>query len=162
MNSQVLSIAGINKDDWSILAEKIPQNVNLEINLSCPNIEHNYIDGIENFNFLERDWFIGKISPLTTFKELDMYINKFKFKQIHACNTLPTEKGGLSGAELIPYTSKYIKYLKKNYPRIEVIAGGGIYDFDQISSYYDLGAEHVSLGTVCFNPNKLLKILRKI
>ena len=91
-----------------------------------------------------------------------MYINKFKFKQIHACNTLPTEKGGLSGAELIPYTSKYIKYLKKNYPRIEVIAGGGIYDFDQISSYYDLGAEHVSLGTVCFNPNKLLKILRKI
>ena len=62
INSQVLSIAGINQDDWSILAEKIPQNVNLEINLSCPNIEHNYIDGIENFNFLERDWFIGKIS----------------------------------------------------------------------------------------------------
>ncbi len=36
------------------------------------------------------------------------------------------DKGGLSGKELIPYTSKFVKHIKDSYPDIEVIAGGGI------------------------------------
>ena len=158
-NGEVFSIAGIEKDDWRVFSQKLPENFNLEINMSCPNIDKHYIEGIEDFNNESREWFIGKISPNTTFEELEKFIKVFEFKQIHACNTLPIEKGGLSGRELIPYTTKFIKHIKKNYPHIPVIAGGGIYATKDIEYYRDIGADHVSLGTVCFNPLKLGKLL---
>ncbi len=92
--NEVFSIAGIEEDDWKIFAELIPGDTNLEVNMSCPNIESHFTSGIENFSYESRQWYIGKISPLTTFDELEKYINEFNFKQIHACNTLPIEKGG--------------------------------------------------------------------
>ena len=92
--NEVFSIAGIEEDDWKIFAEMIPNDTNLEVNMSCPNIESHFTSGIENFSYESRQWYIGKISPLTTFDELEKYINEFNFKQIHACNTLPIEKGG--------------------------------------------------------------------
>ena len=127
--------------------------------MSCPNIDEHYTEGIEEFAPNTREWFIGKISPITTFKELDNFIETFKFKQIHACNTLPVDRGGLSGKELIPYTTKFIKYLKSNFPKIEIIAGGGIDSIEDIEYYKNIGADHVSLGTVCFNPLKLRKLI---
>ena len=157
--NEVFSIAGIEKEDWRIFAKKIPEDFNVEVNMSCPNIDEHHIEGIEDFNPSTREWFIGKISPLTTFEELDSYINSFKFKQIHACNTLPVEKGGLSGKELIPYTTKFVKHIKENYPEIEVIAGGGIDSIKDVEYYKEIGADHVSLGTVCFNPLKLKKLV---
>jgi dihydroorotate dehydrogenase len=72
---------------------------------------------------------------------------------------LPVEKGGLSGKELIPYTTKFITHIKNNYPEISIIAGGGIYTKKDIEYYQDIGADHISLGTVCFNPLKLRKLL---
>jgi len=157
--NEVFSIAGIEKDDWKIFAELIPSDTNLEVNMSCPNIESHFTSGIENFSYESRQWYIGKISPLTTFDELEKYINEFNFKQIHACNTLPVEKGGLSGKELIPYTEKFIKHIKHHFPQVEVIAGGGIDEKKDIQNYIDLGADHISLGTVCFNPVKLGRLL---
>ena len=157
--NEVFSIAGIEKDDWKDFTKIIPDTVNLEINMSCPNIDKHYIDGIEDFSSNSREWFIGKISPTTTFKELENYITKFGFKQIHACNTLPVPNGGLSGKELIPYTTKFIKHINDNYPHVETIAGGGIYAKADMEYYKDIGANHVSLGTVCFNPLKLRKLL---
>ena len=156
---EVFSIAGIERNDWRIFAERLPENFNIEVNMSCPNIDEHYVDGIEKFNPDSRDWFIGKISPLTTFIELENYITKFNFKQIHACNTLPVEKGGLSGKELIPYTEKFIKHIKHHFPHVEVIAGGGIDSLEDIQNYANIGADHVSLGTVCFNPLKLRKLV---
>ena len=157
--NEVFSIAGIEEDDWKIFAELIPSDTNLEVNMSCPNIESHFTSGIENFSYESRQWYIGKISPLTTFDELEKYINEFNFKQIHACNTLPIEKGGLSGKELIPYTSKFIEHIKQYYPHIEIIAGGGISEKKDIEHYIELGADHISLGTVCFNPVKLGRLL---
>ena len=157
--NEVFSIAGIEEDDWKIFAELIPSDTNLEVNMSCPNIESHFTSGIENFSYESRQWYIGKISPLTTFDELEKYINEFNFKQIHACNTLPIEKGGLSGKELIPYTSEFIKHIKQYYPHIEIIAGGGISEKKDIEQYIELGADHISLGTVCFNPVKLGRLL---
>ena len=157
--NDVFSIAGIEKDDWKIFAEMIPNDLNLEVNMSCPNIESHFTSGIEKFSFNSREWYIGKISPLTTFDELEKYINEFNFKQIHACNTLPIDKGGLSGKELIPFTSKFIEHIKQYYPHIEIIAGGGISEKKDIEHYLSLGADHISLGTVCFNPVKLGRLL---
>ena len=36
---EVFSIAGIEKDDWRLFTEKIPNDFNIEVNMSCPNIE---------------------------------------------------------------------------------------------------------------------------
>ena len=157
--SDVFSIAGIEKDDWKTFNKIIPDDFNLEINMSCPNIDKHYTNGIEDFTPDSRTWFIGKISPTTTFKELEHYIKFFGFKQIHACNTLPVSDGGLSGKELIPYTTKFIKHINDNYPEVETIAGGGVYSKKDIEYYRDIGANHISLGTVCFNPLKLRKLL---
>ena len=38
-DNEVMSLAGINPNDWNIFCEQIPSNFDLEINLSCPNIE---------------------------------------------------------------------------------------------------------------------------
>jgi dihydroorotate dehydrogenase len=72
---------------------------------------------------------------------------------------LPIDKGGLSGKELIPSTSKFVKHIKGSYPDIEVIAGGGIDSLEDIEYYKNIGADHISLGTVCFNPLKLRKLI---
>ena len=40
---EVLSIAGLNDNEWLQLLEAVPYNVDLELNLSCPNIEENGI-----------------------------------------------------------------------------------------------------------------------
>ena len=43
---------------------------------------------------------------------------------------------------------------------MEIIAGGGVSDFGAVYEYLNEGANHVSLGSVCFNPFKLRKILK--
>jgi phosphoribosylformimino-5-aminoimidazole carboxamide ribonucleotide (ProFAR) isomerase len=42
---------------------------------------------------------------------------------------------------------------------LRLLQGGGIYAKADIEYYKDIGANHVSLGTVCFNPLKLRKLL---
>ena len=37
---EVFSIAGIEKNDWRLFAEKIPNDFNIEVNMSCPNKRH--------------------------------------------------------------------------------------------------------------------------
>ena len=76
-------------------------------------------------------------------------------------STLPHYDGGLSGRQIIPYASKFIRYIKKKYSDVEVIAGGGIDCYDMVCYYDAIGADHFSLGTVCFNPIKLLTLIRK-
>ena len=49
--------------------------------------------------------------------------------------------------------------IKDSYPDIEVIAGGGIDSLKDIEYYKNIGADHISLGTVCFNPLKLRKLI---
>ena len=82
-----------------------------------------------------------------------------RYKHIHASNTLPTDKGGLSGKILQPYTLKITEYIKDKYPEVEVIAGGGITTPEDAKTYYNAGADHISLGSVCFTPWKIKKIL---
>ena len=92
--------------------------------------------------------------PTITNKQLDRIVN-LGYNQIHASNTLPTKKGGLSGKIVAPYTLGIISFLKENHPHVEVIAGGGVTDKFSASKYLDAGADHISLGTVCFTPWKL-------
>ena len=159
---EVLSIAGLNDNEWLQLLEAVPYNVDLELNLSCPNIEENGIPFhiIKRFISENRRWMIVKLSPFSSEWEVDKLV-EIGFRQFHCCNTLPHYDGGLSGRQIIPYASKFIRYIKKKYSDVEVIAGGGIDCYDMVCYYDALGADHFSLGTICFNPIKLLTLIRK-
>jgi len=156
----ILSIAAIDPHEWWDLHKKIPKTSSVEINLGCPNTPKNIYPGFSSFTRNPREWCIAKIPPTITEEDIDFIINA-GFKQIHACNTIPTPKGGLSGKDIVPHTIRILKYIKKHYPNIEVIAGGGITSKEDIKRYTDYGADHFSLGTVCFSPWKIKNIIKK-
>ena len=81
------------------------------------------------------------------------------YTQIHASNTLASNKGGLSGKRLATHTLRLIEYIKNKYPSITVIAGGGVTEKWHANIYKERGADHISLGTVCFTPWKVKKII---
>ena len=170
--SQILSIAETSEDEFIIMEDMIPKRMNVEVNLSCPNLPENTVPKLIdndspmmftalNKNSVGRDWCIAKVSPLITEDELHHVVDKLNFRQIHLANTIPTDKGGLSGPALKEYVLQLIYYVRGMWgDRMTIIAGGGIRTEDDITEYMDTGADHISLGTVCFNPFKLRKLLR--
>ena len=163
-SNEVLSIAAIDKNDWINLESIIPSNQNIELNISCPNLEvHQDTTNFKGFDLWTNriaKWCIIKVPPIASYELLDKIVD-LGFTQIHASNTLPTDKGGLSGKVLLPYTKRIIEYLKSKYNHIEVIAGGGIQKSWHAEYYKNLGADHISIGTACFNPYKVWKIVNK-
>jgi len=166
IRGEVLSIAEVNKGDFSKLIEIIPEGTNVELNLSCPNLGTALPwDSARVFTQTNvRKWCIAKLSPLTTPEQLEFLIDELGFTQLHFSNTLPLgggRAGGLSGVTLRPYTLELIRLVRENWgDSVEIIAGGGVSDFGAVYEYLNEGANHVSLGSVCFNPFKLRKILK--
>ena len=165
IRGEVLSIAEIERNDFKKLYSLIPERMSVELNLSCPNIRNLPWDSTEIFarNSEKREWCICKVSPTVTPEDLEFLITKLGFTQIHASNTLPIQGyGGLSGRTLIPYTLDIIRLIREEWPEVTIIAGGGVDNFGAVYEYLNGGADHVSLGSVCFNPFKLRKILKKV
>ena len=167
IRGEVLSIAETKRGDFQKMNNIIPLNQSLEINFSCPNLGKKLpLDGASIFTKVKsRKWCIAKLSPLTDGDELEFVIEHLGFKQLHFSNTLPLpyNKGGLSGATLKPYTLELIELVRERWgDSVTVIAGGGVSDFSGVMEYLSAGANHVSLGSVCFNPFKLRKLLRSL
>jgi dihydroorotate dehydrogenase len=169
--NDVLSIAEVKRGDFQKLNHIIPLDQSLEINLSCPNVNDRLpMDGAKVFGspgvfakVKSRKWCIAKLSPLSSPEEIEFVIEEMGFRQLHFSNTLPVNGGGLSGVTLKPFTLKLIDIVRERWgERIEIIAGGGVTDFGGVSDYLSAGANHVSLGSVCFNPFKLRKLLRSL
>jgi len=167
IRGEVLSIAETKRGDFQKMNNIIPLNQSLEINFSCPNLKKRLpLDGASIFTKVKsREWCIAKLSPLTDGDELEFVIEHLGFKQIHFSNTLPlpNNRGGLSGATLKPYTLELIDLVRERWgDSVTVIAGGGVTDFSGVMDYLLAGANHVSLGSVCFNPFKLRKLLKSL
>ena len=167
IRGEVLSIAETKRGDFQKMNNIIPLNQSLEINFSCPNLKKRLpLDGASIFTKVKsREWCIAKLSPLTDGDELEFVIEHLGFKQIHFSNTLPlpNNRGGLSGATLKPYTLELIDLVRERWgDSVTVIAGGGVQDFSGVMDYLLAGANHVSLGSVCFNPFKLRKLLKSL
>jgi len=155
--NSIVSVAILNKEDIPKLVKKIPDDMNIELNISCPNAEKKMItEGIENFLNKKRTWCIIKLSPTTDMKLVDNYY-KQGFRQFHCSNTYPTPTGGLSGKFLIPYSTKLISNIKSKYSDTTVIGGGGITSKEEIEIYKKAGADHFSVSTLFFNPYKFYK-----
>ena len=163
IRGEVLSIAEIERNDFKKLYRIVPETMSVELNLSCPNVRNLPWDSTEIFarNSEKRKWCICKVGPTVTPEDLEFLITKLGFTQIHASNTLPIQGcGGLSGRTLIPYTLDIIRLIREEWPEVTIIAGGGVADFSGVYEYLKEGADHVSLGSVCFNPLALRKILK--
>ena len=169
LRNEVLSIAEVQRGDFKELVQIIPVDQSIELNLSCPNLGTSLPwDSAEVFakykgTNWEREWCIAKLSPLTTPEQLEFLIDELGFTQLHFSNTLPWQgAGGLSGCVLRPYTLELIRLVRENWgDSVTIIAGGGVSDFGAVYEYLKEGANHVSLGSVCFNPFKMRKILRQ-
>ena len=150
-DGNITSIAILNYDEINKFLEIIPENKNIEINISCPNVNKQLVDkDIQKFLNPKREWCILKLSPLIEEKKIDYYYD-LGFRQFHCSNTIPIEQGGLSGKNIMKYNEKIIPYIKK-YKDTEVIAGGGITKYKDILYYKNLGADHFSFSSVCFCP----------
>lgn len=163
-NPTVISIAEIDKGDFQRLNVLIPENQSIELNLSCPNLDKKLSwESAKCFTPNTRKWCIAKMSPLTTPEEIKFVVEHLGITQLHFSNTLPTIRGGLSGPMLRGYTTELIELARSEYGNsVEIIAGGGVSDFGSVTDYLSSGANHISLGSVCFNPFKLRKLLRKL
>tara|TARA_Y100000591_G_scaffold145050_1_gene124589 strand:+ start:31 stop:723 length:693 start_codon:yes stop_codon:yes gene_type:complete len=151
---EIISIAILNKNEIKPILDKIPDDMDIELNVSCPNTENHMVNqGLKPFLNGKRDWCIIKLSPKESYNNINTFY-KTGFRQFHASNTLPSERGGISGKILKPYTSSIITYLHNNFDDCEIIAGGGIYDIETLKEYKKLGAHHFSLSTIFFNPLK--------
>lgn len=144
----ILSIAILEPEEIEQLNKKILTDVNLEINVSCPNAEKEMTPGgVEVFLNPKREWFCLKLSPCTSTDRIDKYYNH-GFRQFHCCNTYPSEKGGISGEIVKPYSEKLVKYISNKYTDCQVVAGGGIYGYHNLVRYRNLGATHFSVSTI--------------
>ena len=148
----IVSIAIMEHNEIDILNKKIPDTMDLELNISCPNVKNNLIhDDLYKFLNSDRKWCSIKLSPLTDISLIDKYY-KQGFKKFHCCNTLPTKYGGLSGISIQQYSFKLINEIKSKYPDVEIIGGGGITTIDDIDKYNKYGANHYSISSLMFNP----------
>ena len=155
----IISIAVRNQNDIDEFTKILPNDRNIEINISCPNVQK---DNCNTFDLKpliheKRKWCIIKIAPYTREKVLDDFY-KQGFRQYHCCNTIPVPEGGLSGSSLQKHVKKHIKYLNDKYKDCEIISGGGITDIEDVNEYKKFGAKHFSVSTAFFNPFKFTKL----
>ena len=155
--NNIISLAILEHSDIAPLISKIPNDTNLEINVSCPNTDHDMVKkDIQKFIHPERKHLSLKCSPLTQEEEIDKYYI-LGFRTFHFSNTIPHPLGGLSGPSIVPYTTKLTKYTRDKYGNsVTIIAGGGIRSMDDVFKYKEAGCDHVSISTLCFNPLMML------
>lgn len=157
----IISIAILNKNEIEKLNDIVPRDCNIELNVSCPNVDDEKEKDFKSLVYKElgifydtqRKWCIVKLSPKDTITQVDVLYEQ-GFRQFHCSNTYPKEdgSGGLSGSILKPYTSKLVKSIKDKYPDTEIVAGGGIRTYRDIDEYEKFGADHFSISTLLFNP----------
>lgn len=162
--NKIYSITAIQSDEWDYLLEYIPREINLELNLGCPNIKQKTeINDKQVVDFINKyPLVIFKLSPVNEiYSQIEKLIN-LGAQYIHISNTIPTAKGGESGERLKTFSLRIIKNVRIKYPKIKIIGGGGIYSDEDVELYRNAGASYFSLATIWFKPWKAIKLLKKL
>lgn len=162
----IYSVAGLDGNtDWVKIFNRIPVNmkIHMELNASCPNVG-GYDLPIHVMMLYAKfiPWVSIKLPPTDRNLSLASKAYKSGIRIFHCCNTIPLDRGGVSGPLLKPYSLDLIRSLKSTYSDITIIGGGGIYTPQDIDDYIEAGADHLALGTVFLNPTKLAKVINHL
>ena len=146
------SISIIEPYEWDYLLDEIPRRVDLEINLSCPNVPSVTIPANILRSFLDKfPRLTLKTSPVIPQKELEEYA-EMGVENFHMSNTIPSSEGGISGEQLKKINLPLIENAAKTlYGDIRLIAGGGIYSAQDVIDYRNVGAHDFAISTVWFS-----------
>ena len=155
----IISVAIMDENEIEELNEIIPRDCNIELNISCPNVNKpdNYKTSVYKklhvFVDKRRKWCIVKVSLKDDMEKIDTIV-KAGITQIHTTNTWPLEdgSGGLSGPYLRERNLPFIRQIRAKYPNLTIIGGGGIRNIKDVDYYDEAGANHFAISTVIFNP----------
>ena len=159
----IYSIAGFNREDWRELVALIPKHATVEVNISCPNVGAYDIDAYVLSHYVTRFKQVSvKIPPTDQALSMAIFAYSTGVRLLHLCNTLPSERGGISGKQLKEYVLPLVKQIKARCPLAKIIAGGGIYSIQDVKDYKEAGADYFSLSTIFLRPWKLRKVYKYI
>lgn len=154
------SLVGLIDGDWERMLEFAPANMTPEVNLGCPNVHEYGIPPAVLSSYCKKfGTVIAKLPPTEMVDDLAAMCVEAGVQYLHLCNTLPTDRGGESGARLFHRVLPIVERLAYRHRGVEVIAGGGIYHPAHLHAYRLVGATHFSLATVWFTPWRVAKIL---
>lgn len=148
----IYSIVGLEPDDWGEMLHYIPDGMTVELNLGCPNVHRYGIEPDVLRKFVHHFRTIVKLPATDLVHEVAEMAVSSGVTYLHASNTIPTPRGGESGQRLKKHNEAVIPVLRATHPSASIIAGGGIYSWQDVERYAALGADHFSLGTVWFRP----------
>ena len=160
--NNIVSISLFEKYDWVYIKNTLMEKEKIkgiEFNISCPNAQISNIDK----NILES----AKNITGNVIIKLPHGVNLDDIKKyadiggnfFHISNTKKTPHGAMSGRKLKKNNLKLIEEVKNYNQDIKIIAGGGIYNIQDINDYKTSGADHYSLSTVLLNPFRTIKII---
>jgi dihydroorotate dehydrogenase len=154
----ITSIAILNKEEIPKILKKIPEEMDIELNVSCPNTDEPVIScGLKGFLNPKREWCILKLAPTTRLAQVDKYYEA-GFRQFHCSNTYPIKGlGGVSGPFIRHHSTFLVSRIREKYPDTSLIAGGGVRDMETVEIYKRNGADYISVATLCMNPFLLAK-----
>jgi dihydroorotate dehydrogenase len=171
LTNKIVSVAARTTADWLRIFELLAGTVldsrpSLELNVSCPNCQEadtsDYRAVFEAAVGLRAraaagsmagpEHIIIKLPPLSYGKIVDGALTA-GIVDFHACNTIPSPGGGMSGKILKPFSLAAVAAIRPRLPAgATLIGGGGITCQQDAFDYLNAGATHVSVASVLFNP----------
>lgn len=171
---KIISVHGFTQDEWGELfsllsradARGTADAVAVEINLSCPNVQHRVSLGeiLHTYRYWEEHMppVIAKLAPHPLGGSLAVAHAAWGsgVRCFHASNTLPSPDGGISGKPLKPYSLALVKALRREFPTAQIIGGGGVTCMEDVREYQRAGADHIAVASCLFFPWNIIKFAR--
>lgn len=146
----LLSVHGFTAADWDLLLDKVAQlqPLAVELNISCPNVgEISWPDHLFAHAVATGVPVIVKIPPIR-YEEMVRDAVESGVPWIHATNTLPVPRGGMSGVPLKPLALDAVRRLRAEFgSELGIIGGGGIRGPQDLVEYAEAGADRFAVGT---------------
>lgn len=158
LSEAIVSVHGFDDAEWLLLLDRIRhlRPLAVELNISCPNVG-------------ELSWpadlfaravdtgvpVIVKVPPIRYEPMADAAVGA-GVTWLHATNTLPVAKGGMSGAPLKPVALHCVARLRDTFGQsVTIIGGGGIRCAADVREFADAGADHFAVGSYSMRPGAL-------
>lgn len=163
----VYSLVGIEPDDWIamlyVLLEKDrvwnSGRIHVELNDSCPNADSASLTRSILEQYVKYFTVTVKVKPdLEKIRPISDMAHEAGVHFLHCSNTKPSELGGISGTPLKKINLPIVEQMAKEWT---LIAGGGIYSFEDLLDYAHAGASYFSISTLCFHPIRTQKLIRE-